>query len=108
MAAYKVIWSHGAARDLSGIVEYIAASRPQTAKSVFSKLRKMAETLAHHPLKGRLVPELRAYEVVHCRELIHQPWRLLYRIDRQTVYVLALIDSRRNIEDILLDRMIEL
>ena len=33
-------------------------------------------------------------------------WRLLYRIDRRRVYVIALLDSRRNLKDILLERLI--
>ena len=41
-----------------------------------------------------------------CRELIESPWRILYRIEADTVYVLAVIDARRNVEDLLLDRFV--
>lgn len=39
------------------------------------------------------------------RELIVSRWRLFYRIAGESVYVLARIDSRRNVEDILLERL---
>ena len=35
-------------------------------------------------------------------ELIVPPWRILYRIAVKQVYVLSVLDSRQNIEDILL------
>ena len=39
------------------------------------------------------------------RELILGPWRLIYRLDRGQMYVLAVIDGRRNVEDLLLRRL---
>jgi len=40
------------------------------------------------------------------RELVIPPWRLIYRIDERKIYVLSVIDSRQNVEDILLNRLI--
>jgi len=52
------------------------------------------------------VPELAAVGVHTYRELVVSPWRLVYRISAKTVYVLAVLDGRRNIEDVLLDRLV--
>jgi len=41
------------------------------------------------------------------RELIAAPWRIVYRISDVTVFVLLVIDSRQNVEDILLNRLIK-
>ena len=49
---------------------------------------------------------MRAQGILTYRELIERPWRILYRVEANTVYVLALIDARRNVEDILLDRFV--
>jgi len=54
--------------------------------------------------RGRIVPELKTYGILSYRELIISPWRVVYRTSEQKVYVLAVIDSRRNIEDILIER----
>ena len=54
---------------------------------------------------GRVVPELERHNVCLYRELILSPWRLIYRYDRDHVYVLAVIDGRRNLEDVLLRRL---
>ncbi|MEK6194681.1 MAG: plasmid stabilization protein, partial [Deltaproteobacteria bacterium] len=40
------------------------------------------------------------------RELIISPWRMIYRISEMKIYVLSVLDSRQNVEDILLKRLI--
>ena len=40
------------------------------------------------------------------RELIVAPWQIVYRISDTTVFVLSVIDSRQNVEDILLHRLL--
>ena len=58
------------------------------------------------PNRGRLVPELKDQGILQYRELIHPPWRIIYRISENKVYVLSVLDARRNIEDILLKRLL--
>jgi toxin ParE1/3/4 len=62
--------------------------------------------MGHLPERGRIVPELREQGIILYREIILAPWRVIYRIVGQTVYVLAVLDARRNLEDILLDRFV--
>jgi len=38
--------------------------------------------------------------------LVITPWRLIYKIVERKIFVLAMIDSRQNVEDILLNRLI--
>jgi toxin ParE1/3/4 len=33
------------------------------------------------------------------------PWRIIYRIATPSVFVMTVIDGRRNVEDILLERL---
>lgn len=40
------------------------------------------------------------------RELIVRPWRIIYRAEGDLVTVLALFDGRRDLEDVLLERLI--
>ncbi|WP_363321015.1 type II toxin-antitoxin system RelE/ParE family toxin [Desulfobacula sp.] len=53
-----------------------------------------------------MVPELQGQGIFQYREIIITPWRLIYRIAEQRVFVLSVIDSRQNIEDVLLMRLI--
>ena len=103
---YRVVWAQAAADDLEEIVAYIAENAPTTAKRILRKLRKRADTLGTSPERGRVVPELAAFGVRSLRELTVRPYRLMYRIEDGDVIVLAVFDGRRDLEEILLERLI--
>ena len=103
---YDVIGSETSEKDLTGIVEYIAADNPSNAFEIFKEIKQKASRLYTFPERGRTVPELKDQGIVLYRELIVPPWRMIYRISGKTVYVLSVLDSRRNIEDVLLERLI--
>ena len=106
ISEYYVSWAQTAETDLINIVEYIAPDSPRNALGIFNKIKQKATDLTSFPEKGRVVPELQAQGINQYRELIISPWRLIYRISNKNVYVLSVIDSRQNVEDILLSRFI--
>ncbi|OEU83995.1 MAG: plasmid stabilization protein [Desulfobacterales bacterium S5133MH4] len=103
---YEVIWADIAEDDLRNIVEYIADGSLSNAQKVFDGITEKASGLYILPERGRLVLELKDQGILQYRELIHSPWRIIYRISENKVYVLSVIDSRRNIEDVLLKRLL--
>jgi len=103
---YDVIWSETSEKDFMGMVEYIAADSPSNAFGVFKEIKQKASSLYTFPDRGRIVPELQDQGIVLYRELIVPPWRIIYRISKKSVYVLSVLDSRQNVEDILLRRLI--
>lgn len=105
---YNVVWASVAEKDLKKIIEYIADDSPQNALNILQKIRKQASDLYTLPERGRIVPELYDQGILQYRELIIAPWRLIFRISEQDVYVLSVIDSRRNVEDILMKRFVDL
>jgi plasmid stabilization system protein ParE len=104
---YKVEWATVAESDLKQIIDYIAAESPGNALHLFKKIRQKASNLYAFPERGRIVPELKGQGIHIYRELIIAPWRVIYRISDGTVFVLSVIDSRQNVEDILLNRLIK-
>jgi plasmid stabilization system protein ParE len=106
---YGVIWSEVAENDLRNIIKYIADDdSPSNAAKIFKNIKQKASSLHSFPERGRLVSELRDQGILQYRELIIPPWRILYRISENNVYVLLVLDSRRNMEDILLERLTSL
>jgi toxin ParE1/3/4 len=105
---YEVEWSKISEKDLVVIIEYIADENPSRAYEVFREVKRKASTLRSLPERGRIVPELQEQGITQYRELVIPPWRIIYRISERKVYVLSVLDSRRNIEDILLRRLIGL
>jgi toxin ParE1/3/4 len=106
--SYNVWWSKTAENDLVSIIEYIARENPLQASKIFVEIKKRAESLNAFPDRGRMVPELQNQGITLYRELIIGPWRVIYRVSEDSVYVLSVLDSRQNVEDILLQRLIAL
>lgn len=92
--------------DLKKIVQYIAADSEAKAKEVYIAIKEKAENLWVMPSRGRVVPELSSLGISSYREHTSPPWRVIYKIDEGRVWVLAVIDGRRNMEDTLLERLI--
>ncbi len=103
---YKVHWTHTADRDLESIVEFIARDDTKADSRILQRIRIAASGLGTIPRRGRIVPELEEFSLRIYREILSPPWRIICRISGYDVFVMAVIDSRRNVEDILLERLI--
>ncbi|MBM4310347.1 MAG: type II toxin-antitoxin system RelE/ParE family toxin [Deltaproteobacteria bacterium] len=103
---YHVRWAAAARVDLQRILSFIAADSPGNALNILKKIRRKTTALYTMPDRGRIVPELKDQGIHLYREIMVNPWRILYRITDTTVFVVSVIDSRRNVEDILLDRLV--
>lgn len=106
MKRYAVAWAITARDDLEEIAAYIAEDSPLNALKVVERIEDRAQALTMLPTRGRIVPELQWHGVVTFHELIERPWRLVYRIDGATVYVVGVLDGRRQLEDLLLARFL--
>ena len=107
MKKFRVEWTRAASSDLLNIIDYISEDSTDAAINTFEELRSKCETLNQSPKRARIVPELKEYGISSYHEIIVKPWRIIYRISDSKIYVLAVIDSRRNIEDILIERFLD-
>lgn len=98
-------WTEQAALDLQTITRHLSEHSPQAAHSFLDRLDKAVLQLTSLPRSGRVVPELERQNIRRYREVILTPWRLFYEAREDTVIVLAIIDGRRNIQDVLLGRL---
>jgi len=103
---YKVKWTSSAKEDILNIVDYIKKDSLSAARKIYGQIKEKAQSSNFFPLRGRIVPELLKEGITIYRELIAQPWRIMYKIENDTVYIMALFDSRHNIEEILLQKLL--
>jgi toxin ParE1/3/4 len=103
---FRVEWTESASTDLANIIKFIANDSPINASKVLKKIRQRANTLRRFPDRGHMVPELAELEVISYRELAVPPYRILYRIDKSRVLVLAVLDGRRDLKQILSERLL--
>ena len=106
MADCRILWTEAARLDLERIVTFIAEDNPTQALAVLEQLERRCRVLSALPERGRIVPELRAVDVLAYRELIEGPWRIVYRYDADRVYVTAVLDARRDLSSLLLERLV--
>lgn len=103
---HQVSWAEAAARDLEEIVARIGLASPPNASRVLERLMERAATLETAPLQGHVVPELARFGIHTFRELAARPYRVFCRVTGRMVVVLAVLDGRRDLEDVLLDRLL--
>lgn len=106
MKRFDVRWADVAIRDLERIVDYIARDALLAAQRLFDQIAARSVALSTSPLRGRVVPELARFEIATYRELLVPPYRLMYRVDGERVLVVAVFDGRRDLQDVLLARLV--
>ena len=93
--AYRVVWSPRALDDVESIASYIARDSTAHASAVVTKIIRATRILRRFPFAGRIVPE---FEDETLRERFVYSYRIIYRIQAQTVTVAAVIHGRRMLE----------
>ncbi len=92
-----VIWSPRALRRLGEIWFFIAAGSETNADSVSERISQAALSLSDFPEAGRMVPEFERRDI---REILVRPYRLIYRIDGNTVVIITVIHGARRISEV--------
>ena len=105
---YNVIVSKSAEDDLRDIVDYYKSLNPPCVESVVTQFEHNILSLSRFPLSGRIVPELYDQGIEQYREIIQGLYRIVYVVQAEDVVVHAVIDSRRNLEDILVAKLFRL
>ena len=103
-----MVWSESAALDLKSIVLFIAQNSDQNAREAFAKIKKECLLLEKFPDLGRIPVELEDLQIGGYRELTINPWRVFYRKQAEQIVVLAVVDSRRDLEDALWNRLMRI
>ena len=88
----QVAWTERARDDLREIRDFIARDSLVAADSLVDRLIAGADSLATLPESGRRLPE---FPRSGYRELIVSSYRLLYRVERETVWVAGVLHGRR-------------
>ena len=104
---YHVKMTQSAQKDLNEIIDFISKNNPQTALAIMERIQRKVDTLDHYPYRGSYVPELLAKNIKDFRQITEHPWKIYYKIIENKVYVMAIIDSRRNLKDLLINKLLK-
>lgn len=99
--------THDAARDLEELYDYIARhDAPDKANYVLDQIEKAFTSLSESPERGAYPRELLELGVREYREIFFKPYRVIYRIMQKDVYVLLIVDGRRDLQPLLQRRLL--
>jgi addiction module RelE/StbE family toxin len=90
--AYRIVWSPKAVEDVEAIASYIARDSPSYAAAVVQKILEITGKLPENAKKGRLIPEFEESTII---EQFAYSYRLIYRVEAETVTVAAVIHGKR-------------
>jgi plasmid stabilization system protein ParE len=105
-----IVWTPDGEESLNEIVEYHGMRAGETiARNIFNKINNEIELLAMEEIKTRVSPELKDIGVTDIHQLSISPWIVYYKIDEgnKTIKILLVLDGRRNIEKILISKVID-
>jgi len=107
MQKYNVYWTDDAIDDLTSIIEYIFKQNQTNAKAMYFAIKEQCRNLEQLPFRARVVPELETLGMMQYREIIYKRWRIIYSVESNKVYILLIIDSRQDIQDQLVQRILK-
>ena len=102
---FTVQWTQTAVDDLLSIIDYVAArDGVEAAEHLYGQITHGVAGLETMPFRCRVVPELEAEGVDGYRELLVGPHRLMFAVRGREVVLLAVLDGRRDLGELLIAR----
>jgi toxin ParE1/3/4 len=92
----RLEWTELAVADLENIQDYIAKDSAEYADALIERLIFSVDRLESFPERGRRVPESTDPKV---RELLVECYRVIYRLKKGSVQILAVAHGARNLAD---------
>jgi toxin ParE1/3/4 len=104
---YKVVLLEEAEEDLFEIHQWVSRSdSPAKGESLLARLEEACSSLSRFRERGRVPPDLRRLGVTLYRETLVRPFRIVYRVEGSMVLVYACLDGRRDLTDLLEERLL--
>ena len=96
-----------AEQDLVDVYRYVAThNSAEQAAYVLEQSETLCARLANLPLRGHIPPELERIGVTNYREVHFKPYRVIYEVIGQDVFVHCVLDGRQDMQSLLERRLV--
>ena len=107
MKSYTVLIDPQAKKDLEEIFEFVAINDSfLKAEKLLSSIEKTFYKLEKYPERGHIPQELKQTGINRYLEIHYKPYRIIYEIKDTIIYIHSVLDGRRNIQEILSERLL--
>ena len=104
---FEVLLTKSAEDDILDIYNYVFKNdSPSSADKLFDNLKKTLLDLEVYPVRGHIPAEFERINVSGYLEIHYKSYRIFYQTFNKTVYVHCILDSRRNIAELLQKRLL--
>lgn len=106
---FEVALTQGAESDLEALHADLAEHRSAAAaEDLLDALIEVVQTLERFPQRGSVPKELEALGIREFRQVLLDPYRLIYRVIGNTAFILLIADGRRDMQALLEHRLLGL
>ena len=104
----KIIWSEDAGNELAEIISYIKRNSGKiNAKNIHKKITDKVNEASNNAEGRRIAPLLKEFGIIDIHQINVNPWAIYYRVENNTMKIISIIDMRRNLEEILYQKIME-
>ncbi len=105
---YAAFLTADAAGDLEELHDYVLLhDAPGKAEHLLKRIEKTFGSLSEYPERGVYAKELLALGIREYREIFLKPYRVIYQVIGDAVYVLLIADGRRDMQTLLQRRLLK-
>jgi len=104
---YHVSIIADAAEDIFSIYKYVATNDSiQKAEILLENIEEKISNLSELASRGHTPSELAHIGIYEYQEIHFKPYRIIYQIMESDAYVHCVLDGRRDLEDLLQERLL--
>ena len=106
----KIDWTPDGVDSLIEILDYYRdKAGDNIANNIYRKILKEIELLEIEEMRTKQTQELKDIGIYDVYELSINPWKVYYKIstNNKSVFILFVLDGRRNLEEILISKVID-
>ena len=103
---YTVMLLDNAGKDLEAMYRYLNQSAGKTkALKEIEILEKGVDSLSENPERGNVPRELERTGAFEYRQIISKSYQIIYQIIETNIFIFGIIHGRRNVQEILRQRL---
>ena len=106
----QIEWAPDGVDSLNEILEYyIDNVDEKIANNIYINIIEKINKLKNDRIRTKQCQELKDIGIFGIYEIVINPWKVYYKIteDNKIAYILFVLDARRNIEEVLISKVID-
>jgi toxin ParE1/3/4 len=104
----EIIWSKDAGDELFEIISYIKYNTGKiTAEKIYSKIMDEVKRVSENADGRRIASLLKEIGINNIHQLNITPWIIFYKVENKKMEIISIIDGRRNLEEILYQKILD-